>query len=88
MGYDSELRNYLVHGFTHGFTIGCLDLPVQLDMNMCNLISADDYAYIIDKKVAKELLLGQVLVMSFPLAVITGSLPWVSSLRRTQGNFV
>ena len=88
MGYDSELCNYLVYGFTRGFTIGCLDLPIQFDMNMCNLNSADDYAYIIDKKVAKELLLGQVLVMSLPLALIAGSLPWVSSLRRTQGNFV
>jgi len=42
-GYDSELRNYLVRGFTYGFTIGCLDLPVHFDINMCNLKSADDY---------------------------------------------
>ena len=60
-GYDSELRNYLVRWFTYGFTIGCLDLPVHFDINMCNLKSADDYAYIIDKKVANELLLGRVL---------------------------
>ena len=60
-GYDSELRNYLVRGFTYGFTIGCLDLPVHFDINMCNLKSADDCAYIIDKKVANELLLGRVL---------------------------
>ena len=56
---DSELRNYLVHGFTYGFTIGCLNLPVHFDIN--NLKSADEYAYIIDKKVANELLLGWVL---------------------------
>ena len=60
-GYDSELGQYLVHGFTYGFTIGCLDLPVHFDINMCNLKSADEYAYIIDKKVANELLLGRVL---------------------------
>ena len=43
------------------FTIGCLDLPVHFDTNMCNLKPADEYAYIIDKKVANELLLRRVL---------------------------
>ena len=89
-GYDSELRNYLVRWLTYGFTIGCLDLPVHFDINMCNLKSADDYAYIIDKKVANELLLGRVLgPYDVPPTCINYRIsPRVSSLRRTQGNFV
>lgn len=60
-GYDSDLRKYLVHGFSYGFKIGCFDLPTQFDVNVCNLKSADEYPQVIDKKIAKELSLGRVL---------------------------
>lgn len=61
VGYDCELLNYLVHGFSYGFHIGCFGLPTQSDADICNLKSADEFSGIIDSKIAKELLLGRVL---------------------------
>ena len=39
-GYDVGKRKFLVKGFSAGFEIGCLSLPVQIDKGVKNLRSA------------------------------------------------
>ena len=58
-GYDNNLVAYLLHGFTHGFHIGCVGLPPQQREVVTNLKSADEFAKVIDRKLAKELALGR-----------------------------
>ena len=60
-GYDNNLVAYLLHGFTHGFQIGCVGLPPQRGEVVSNLKSADEFAEVIDRKLAKELALGRIL---------------------------
>ena len=60
-GYDNNLVAYLLHGFTHGFQIGCVGLPPQRGEVVSNLKSADEFAEVIDQKLAKELALGRIL---------------------------
>ncbi|RLJ22836.1 hypothetical protein DJ031_00175 [bacterium endosymbiont of Escarpia laminata] len=52
---------YLLQGFTSGFSIGCIGLPPQLNVGMRNLKSADEFPGVIDHKLSKELGLGRVL---------------------------
>ena len=85
-GYDNNLVAYLLHGFTHGFQIGCVGLPPQRGEVVSNLKSADEFAEVIDQKLAKELALGRILgpydfqptclrYRSSPLGVVRRSLP-------------
>ena len=60
-GYDNNLVAYLIHGFTHGFQIGCVGLPSKRGEVVSNLKSADEFAGVIDHKIAKELALGRIL---------------------------
>ena len=50
-----------MHGFTHGFQIGCVGLPPQRGKAVSKLKSADKFAEVIDRKLAKELALGRIL---------------------------
>ena len=59
---DNNLVAFLLHGFTHGFQIGCVGLLPQRGEVVSNLKSADEFAEIIDWKLAKELALGRILV--------------------------
>ena len=61
VGYDCDLHHYLVHGFSHGFCIGCFGLPPQPEVHKGNLQSAEEYSGVIDAKIAKELASGRVL---------------------------
>ena len=60
-GYDVGKRKFLVKGFSAGFEIGCLSLPVQNDKRVKNMRSAFEYPQVIDTKLAKEVALGRVL---------------------------
>ncbi|MEG7525329.1 MAG: hypothetical protein M3H12_19965, partial [Chromatiales bacterium] len=61
-GYDATIVNYLLHGFTSGFSVGCIGLPPQLsNVGVSNLKSTDEFPGVIDRKLAKELGLGRVL---------------------------
>ena len=42
-GYDVDKRKFLVKGFSAGFEIGCLNLPVQKDKGVKNMRSAFEY---------------------------------------------
>ena len=59
--YDVGKRKFLVKGFSAGFEIGCLSLPVQNDKRVKNMRSAFEYPQVIDTKLAKEVALGRVL---------------------------
>ena len=61
VGYDCDLHHYLVHGFSHGFCIGCFGLPPQPEVHKGNLQSAEEYSGVIDAKIVKELASGRVL---------------------------
>ena len=52
---------YLLHGFTHGFQIGCVGLPPQRGEVVSNVKAADEFAEVIYRKLAKELALGRIL---------------------------
>ena len=60
-GYDAERARYLVNGFTSGFTIGCLGLPLQADTNIINMKSAFEFPHVIDMKISKEIALHRIL---------------------------
>lgn len=60
-GYDSNLSHYLIHGFTYGFRLGCLNTPVQSQTLTKNLKSAFEYPEVIDAKIKKELKLGRII---------------------------
>ena len=60
-GFKKNLLAYLLQGFTHGFQIGCVGLPPQRGEVVSNLKSADEFAEVIDRKIAKELALGRIL---------------------------
>jgi len=56
-GYDQEGTNYVVNGFTQGFSVSCLDFKITL--NCRNLPSALAMPEIVSDKVAKESLAGR-----------------------------
>ena len=60
-GYDNIMSDYLIHGFTHGFRLGCLSIPVQTNRSVTNLSSALSFPDIVDSKIQKELALGRIL---------------------------
>ena len=61
-GYGVGKRKLSVKGgFSAGFEIGCLSLPVQKDKGVKNMRSAFEYPQVIDIKLAKEVALDQVL---------------------------
>ena len=55
------MSDYLIHGFTHGFRLGCLSIPVQTNRSVTNLSSALSFPDIVDSKIQKELALGRIL---------------------------
>ena len=52
-GFKKNLLAYLLQGFTHGFQIGCVGLPPQRGEVVSNLKSADEFAEVIDRKIAR-----------------------------------
>ena len=60
-GYDNLKRTYLFNGFTVGFSIGCLGIPVQRDTKVVNMKSAFQFPYVIDDRLTKERALGRIL---------------------------
>ena len=60
-GYDAGRSRYLVNGFTSGFSIGCLGLPLQADTNIINMKSAFEFPQVIDMKICKEMALHRIL---------------------------
>ena len=52
-GYDNNLMAYILYGFTHVFQIDCVGLPPQRGEVVINLKSADEFAEVIDRKLAK-----------------------------------
>ena len=57
-GYDSDLRSYLVTGFTRGFSTGCTDLSAR--DAQCNLPSCHDAPIVIDQCIATEREAGRI----------------------------
>ena len=60
-GYDASKIQYLVNGFTSGFEIGCLDIPVQKGEGVKNMKSAFDFPQVIASKLKKEIALSRIL---------------------------
>ena len=60
-GYDKGLSNYLVGGFSTGFSLGCLDIPPPGGSIPHNLISARQHSDVVTNKIRKELALGRVI---------------------------
>ena len=57
-GYDEHLKFYLVHGFSHGFSIGCSGLlPGRTSRNLPSCNAAPE---VIDSYIAAELRAGRV----------------------------
>ena len=54
-GYNPTSTQYLFTGFTHGFRIGCLDIPPPSAGTVPNLLSARVFPKIIEQKISKEL---------------------------------
>ena len=89
-GYNPTILHYLLHGFSSGFSVGCIGLPPQVNTAaVTNLKSASEFPEVIDLKLAKELRLGRVLgpfAVPLPLVII-GCHPLVSSQRKLLVNF-
>ena len=60
-GYDNNKSQYLTHGFTQGFRIGCINLPNTPQLLATNLKSAFAFPEVIDAKISKEIKLGRIL---------------------------
>ena len=60
-GCNDNLVSYLVHGFTYGFQTGCVGVPPPPTSAIRNLHSADIFSAVIDRKLTKELVLGQII---------------------------
>ena len=60
-GYDSYLNNFIISGFTLGFSIGSLGTRPIFDVSIKNLQSAFRLPHVIDDKIRKELALGRII---------------------------
>ena len=60
-GYDNLKSIYLFNGFTVGFSIGCLGIPVQRDTKVVNMKSAFQFPSVIEDRLTNELALGRIL---------------------------
>ena len=59
-----------MHEFTHGFQIGCVVVPQRGEV-VSNLKSADEFAGVIDRKIVKEVALGQMLGLTMFLQPVS-----------------
>ena len=53
------MSDYLIHGFAHGFRLGCLSIPVQTNKSVTHFTSALSFPDIVDSKIKKKLALGR-----------------------------
>ena len=59
-GYDNNKTQYLTQRFTHGFRIGCIDLPNKPQLLTTNFKSAFAFPEVIDAKISMEIKLGRI----------------------------
>lgn len=86
-GYEQDLANYLISGFTYGFQLGCLNTPSSTPSK--NHGSTNKHPEIVLTKLRKnKVMVEYPRHLQIPNTLIWSSPLWEWSLKKLKANFV